>query len=384
MVTSRLFSVSLNAVLKVLSYFGLLCVFFVGVVCIQECNPNQEIIGNLIFLGIDCINQDIDKGRSYDKHQTTETIQIINCFFLRHSEQNFFGGVIYVSDGTYDIILESCMFANCSSSERGGAIYVNTQNFEMQKVCANGCYASNYQHFAFVESKKKNYIEYLSFSYCSPRKIGEVSVGLSLGNQIFDNVNCSMNNAQRISGLSSFSSNSLSSSGSTFVSNSVSSGTIVQSSQKPGTITFANFINNFSPSYGIITVVDYGSLSLMYCIFKQNQKDLFCISIGSIEVSDSFISHAGYTTLTRNNSLTDYPSYEMKYYKTYFCDEQTPQIPSITINPTKSPSNESKGVFSSILKGVGVVIVLGLVSFSVYFIWFRSDDPRSFSANLMN
>jgi len=156
---------------------------------------------------------------------------------------------------------------------------------------------------------------------------------------------------------------------------------------------------------------------MMYCIFQNNQNNLFCVYEGSLEVSHSFIDHSGSFSISiaistsNNNSFTNRITYQLQFFNSLHCNADIPleqksleetlrmtyertidktirdtsintleETPLITLN--ESPMNISLSanslriVFVSvsiIVLIVGIIYVLGLI--------YNSEQDRS---NLSN
>ncbi|OGO84712.1 MAG: hypothetical protein A2Y24_01980 [Clostridiales bacterium GWE2_32_10] len=94
------------------------------------------------------------------------------------------------------------MFYNCIANN-GGAIWYNSLNSFLRKICANrcSCGAKNYAHFAILYASQENQMEYLSVSYCSHTTFGKYTIYIESGNQRVYNTNSSMNKALELSGI---------------------------------------------------------------------------------------------------------------------------------------------------------------------------------------
>jgi len=111
-----------------------------------------------------CLSESIVQGRSYYQMN----IDISDCFFSRCSVYSGDGGVIYVSGGSYSMIVNSSMFYNCMATNYG-AIYYYSANSIIKMICANSCscVSNNQCNFAHIEVSQVNEMEYLSISNCS-------------------------------------------------------------------------------------------------------------------------------------------------------------------------------------------------------------------------
>ena len=100
-------------------------------------------------------------------------------------------------------------------------------------------------------------------------------------------------------------------------------------------MSYANIVHNNSPTmYGVVYVEGGGLRKMMYCIFKNNQNTLFCVSSGSIEVSHSFIDHSGSfstsiaVSTSNNNSFINTITYQLQFFNSLHCNADIPLIES--------------------------------------------------------
>jgi len=285
---------------------------------------DNEIIWDV---GVGCEKESIDQGRSY----VDKNINISLCFFKRYSTYSGDGGVIYVNGGSYSMYVNNSMFYNCVCSNQGGSIFFSSSNSYLRMICANSCSAS-YYHFAYIQTSQMNQIEFLSVSKCSHTSSGYHSIYLFSGNQRLDNTNSSMNNAYQGSGIYTQSPSSFTSSRCAFSNNKVSHSICLFFNFEFGTISmsYANIVHNNSPSLGLVTVNGGGIRKMMYCIFHNNQNNLFCVWGGSLEVSHSFIDHSGsFSTFTavstaNNNSFNSRITYQLIFFNSLHCPTDIP------------------------------------------------------------
>ena len=282
---------------------------------------NQREIINVI-VGVGCINENISQGRSY--YQVS--VEISQCFFSRTLPVNGHGGIIKVFEGSMSMSVSDSMFYSCSSYYWGGAIFFSSSNNSiLKRICALKCYASAYQHFAYLFSSQINQVEYLSLASCSNTTSGYRSVSILSGKQRVNYSNFSMNNAIKHSTITFDHPDSLSSSFCTFSNNNVSENICIYFFICSGSLSFANIVNNNSPSNFGIMCSKQGSPQIQYCIFSQNENTLFCIISGSLEVSHSYLSHlSDFSTstavlTTNNNSFTNKQTYQIHFSNSHYC-----------------------------------------------------------------
>ena len=307
---------------------------------------SNSIIGGV---GIECKNESLDQGRSYFDEQ----FDISGCFFSRMSQLAGWGGVIYVQKRSLSLSIYNSIFYNCSSSLAGGALYLSCSNSSLIMICAYRC-SSAANHFAFLDASKKNYVEYVSLSYCSYITSGVNPIQLYTGDQIVDSTNSSMNNANQVSGIRIDYSTSFSSSYCTFSNNNVAGYICIYLYSASGIISSANIVHNNSPSssFGVVRA-HFNPPIMKYCIFQDNQNTLFSVSSGSLVISDSFLNHSGiFSTLTSvstaiNNSFTKTMTYQMQFFKSIYCNAELP-LPERTLG--QSPMNTVKETLMNTVK----------------------------------
>ena len=227
-----------------------------------------------------CVSENIVQGRSYNNCY----IDIYDCHFSRSAKYvGGNGGVIYVNGGSYSMSISSSSFVCCSCSERGGAIYFSSSSSVLNMVCACNCSAIC-EHFCFV-CAPQNYVDYVSFAFCSPKDFGEFPIQLYQGVQRARQINSSLNNAYIISGLYIACPQSFTCSYCLLSNNSAADNTCLGFAYQSGIMSFSNIINNKCPSHGIVRVEMGGSYQMQYCVFYSNQNTLFCVYSGSLEIS---------------------------------------------------------------------------------------------------
>lgn len=281
----------------------------------------------IFYIRIECFNESIDQGRSFEQ----QNIEILDCFFKRLSVLSESGGVICINGGSYNISVQFSTFYNCSSNQKGGAIFFVSLNCNLRMICANKCYAGTNYHFSLLKASIDCQIDYISLSSCSYQTKGNSPMALELGNQFMDNCNDSMNNAVQVSGIEITNPTSFLANYCTFSINNASQYVCIWFWNNPGKIKYSNINNNNSPSgHGII--YSYGGFPKMqYCIFDSNQNTLFSTVSGLLEVSDCSISHIGliftYTPVTTSNSSIDKkPTYQIEFFSSRYCIADNPII----------------------------------------------------------
>jgi len=308
---------------------------------------NNEFIHSFMPIwrvGQECEKENIDQGRSYSQ----KNITISHCFFLRYSVYSLSGGVIFNNGGSYIMDLTHSMFFNCVCNQHGGAIFSYSTISNLRMICANrcSCGASLWGNYAYLQASQVNLVEYLSVSYCSNNTSGLYSIYFASGIQSVDNINSSMNNAKKFSGILISSPSSFTSSLCTFSNNKVSDSICISLSSNTIaiSISYAIIVHNNSPSLGVVHVDGLGSKKMLHCIFQNNHNFLFYVESGSLEVSHSFIDNPissfsnNLAVSTTNNSFTYVMTYQIQFFKSHHCNADIP-LPQTT--PDQSPMIES-------------------------------------------
>jgi len=308
---------------------------------------NQQI-KCAIMAGDACINENIEQGLSYNQ----TNVDIGECFFRRFSLFSGDGGVISISGQSYSLKVVYCMFYNCTSSKKGGAIYFSSYQSILHMNCAKSCTSTN-GHFSFLKTKNDNHVLYLSCSTCALSTTGYFPIVLINGNQTLEKSNISNCQSIETSGFCSSSPTSFTSIYCTFSNNNSSVHSCVFFSNTNGTMSFTNIIKNNSPEKMGVVLVDSGGFPKMhYCIFNGNFDALFCVWSGSLEVFHCFLSHSGILSKSvplsmSNSTFLLVPTYQIQFFKSYYCNADL-SLPNRTpkATPVESP-------LSTIMKTIG-------------------------------
>ena len=310
-----------------------------------KCMLEKDIPTNyMIFNNNGCQNETIDQGRSY----IICNINISHCFFLRFSYYSHYGGIIYISGGSYAQNIFFTTFLSCLASN-GGAIYFSSKSSSLIKMaCISKCYAQE-NHFAYVESSKTNQIEYLSISQCTNITTGKHVIKLWFGDQKFDNSNSSFNNVEEFSGISLIYPSISSCSFCSFAFNNAKQSCCIELIYESGLIQYSNIICNNSPDHGGIITISESSYQMSYCIFSKNLDSLFNVQSGNLEIMNSFIFHEGILSIStpvsvynNNNSFSYTSSYEMRFFSSQNCPAENPFIYSPSVTSIMQPTTIQK------------------------------------------
>jgi len=224
---------------------------------IKAKNPSNVPISSLWLnhilwrVGLGCVNESIEQGRSY----YNMNINISNCFFSRFSLYIWDGGVIYATQLSRSMYVNNSMFYNCSARSGGAIFYYGCPISFLRMICANRCFASSWCHFALTKTEFMSHMEFLSVSHGSDEFTVQSTILIKNGDQRVDNTNCSMNNANYISGIDINSPTIFTSSHCTYSNNKASGFKCISCFSSYGSIliSYANIVHNNSPSeYGVV------------------------------------------------------------------------------------------------------------------------------------
>jgi len=286
-----------------------------------------------------CVNEQVGVGRSYTEEY--KSIILRECVFTRNSEFSDDGGVMKLFDCKLEVY--DSAFYSCSSLKIGGAIYLYRGSAIIEKTCVSRCFAKN-QHFAYLSASGGEKLSMLSIFNTSFQTIGNTVIECQMGIQVFSNNNLSRNYCEQIVGPKMNSMSSISFRFSLFENNVAKTGVVLYfiSASKGKTIDNNNFINNTSPSQGVVYSTHSDTeLTVYRCIFINNTGFVFCVGFGSMIVNECPVYHktgwhSGKVTFANTlSTLEDPPIYS--YYYSRICE-----IPVVSINSTKnSVSKES-------------------------------------------
>ena len=272
---------------------------------------------------------------------------VFNCNFLNSIELKENGGIIYSNKKGIYMVIESCLFHNCSVNDinQGGAIYFYGKSSVIYKTCCSKCFAKNYL-FGILNS---DFNEINNLLYCSITSlnstIGSCPISLSSGNLTIKNLNNSNNHLISISSLRISNPNSLNFRYSNIVNNYCISQTSILflSGYNDCEIFYCNIIKNFCEKSNVISIEYLNpNYNFIQCIFNLNYPFLFRILNGKVFLHQCFINHnesliyTGLNNISLSNiSYEITETYSIIHFETYFCEADFPFTPEYTLkNPT--------------------------------------------------
>jgi len=303
---------------------------------------------------ISCTNENIDGIRSYEN----SNIDVSSCFFSRTSRYFGSGSIVFVQIMGYSMSIIDSVFANCTATKNGGAIYFISSETKFRMVCAYGCSSSN-GHFCYIQATNSNQFDYLSIKLCSTQGNGVGSIYIQSGNLELIHSNSSNNIAFKSSCINVDYSEEFAISYCTFSDN-LAANKCIGLSSTWGLIEYCNIIQNNSTSLPGIISLDQGSIDIQYCMFYKNGDVLFGVLSGVLCVSHSFISHSdsisSFMEISTNNvSFIMIETYNLKHHGTYLCFAADQKIHDGLVTNTIDLTLElSRTIFSTIKKSIPV------------------------------
>jgi len=295
----------------------------------------------------ECINESIANGRS---HYLNNVI-IENCYFKRTMDFAENGGVILI-ESSNNLEISNSGFYKCRSLMNGGAIYFNSANLVVQRVCASYCFAQVSGHFIVSYSSSNNHFLELTINHCH-NTLSDTDRSISLFSGYFrlENTNSSMNKAKYHSGFYLNSPSTFSFKHSSFANNTVTTHICIELQKGTGSITSINVVHNNSPQYGVFYTT--GIFDLNYCVFHSNQDILFYSDNGKFHLSHCYLegfSTYGSVSFVTNNSFTCSNTYIIQFFNTLFCNvEIIPTFqPSYKQTPLETPQKTEESSLSLI------------------------------------
>jgi len=286
-----------------------------------------------------CI-QNLDSNNRYIEN---DFVQISDCFFSRSIDYIGSGGIIFVDVREMDLNILKTVFNNCSSTIKAGAIFFQSSNSYIDKVCAYQC-SSMKCFFSYIRSNIESTNKYVSISACSYKPEGSDPIDLQDGIQRISYTNISNNYAKGTSGLSIYYSQELSIYFCHFENNNSSHGECIKLYSQSGLISQTSVIHNIVTITESIVSVEYGNCLFEYSVFHDNVNTLFIVCGGSLDVIHCLISHNDIIAVGRistMNCTNTFVPFEHLYFYTFLCN---------------SDLNEPKSDYFSKKRGISPII----------------------------
>ena len=308
-------------------------------------------------------------------------IAIVNSKFI-----SIMGGAVYFeTNNPVALLVEECLFSNCSSITAGALIYKCLYGAHvMSRVCAHSCYTetSGSNQFSYVQvgNNKENYMNLSTITQCAPSHLTNRNWGQGFvnGRQIISFSNSSYNYGVIGAGLYIETSNSIDFRFCTLADCQATSHIIIQ---RTGTTTncnfsYCNFIRNSTPSY----VLYFANHANVYdCFFMQNSIILIYVygtnvyvnlirgwlfhSYTLLTITANYRGYLSYNNITNTNVAT--PSHNIAHLSTQQCYIEIDQQFIVHPSPTECfLSSNDPGVLLS--KIFSLNVINNLVSFSVF------------------
>ena len=272
-----------------------------------------------------------------------EIVNINNCIFTRtFLYNNGNGGIIYLENINYNMIINNTIFYSIKCSKMGGSIYyrclTTNTGFIFNKLCIieNSCGLNEWGQFAYITSSGiiQNNFNLSTILKSSNQYSGKTTLFIQSNYQNIFSLNFSFNFCQSQSSLVSYDPTKLLSNFNIFFNNSVNSDTCfnIVGGANDGIITFNNFILNNSPLFnGIILLSGSGKNYFKNCLFSNNFDILFSIQYwNSLYLENCKINHLSLSNLysgnfntNSNNSilftLESLNLFDFTYFSTIYC-----------------------------------------------------------------
>jgi len=327
-----------------------------------------------------------------------------NDVFTMISSINSKGGILFMSIPKVRIVVEECVFINCSTvgtASDGGVAFISSVDGECNfaKICASHCFAYGSSsstvpsgQFCYVSGTigKGYQFKFMSIIFCGPEppfQYRRSPLHLEKGFQNISATNFSNNFVQRTGGFYSVGSSQLLAWGLTFANNRPSEYHIISIGTGSGSINIynSNFINNTGYNTEGIINSDTVSTVIDMCVFLNNADTLFS---GSLTASNCWINHTTISTGTKITIIsmkTVLSTHQLTNFGSAMCITPTPDptteyIPVSGDECTPCPSNlpppsppqslppEPTECFIS-SDGNSLFILSSIMSFVVFVLW---------------
>jgi len=283
------------------------------------------------------------------------------CLFVCTVSCKYKGGAICGEKNNISLSLYSCSFYNCSSSDNGGAIHIESPiggDIQFNKICFFQCFCTGTNNnypvgYMSVDEKKNNSHHYISTSskylntltsICYCVKKGIIEMGNLNFSKIMLTYQVTINPVYPTSSIISYSN---------FVGNYAAKSGFLYFLGNKNKISYLNVVNNTQTENkeGIVHLYGGSNCTITYSSFCKNNYSLFSVPTGcSLLVEFSSIEHQSIWIISGSATITqcqvtyqvDIPTSVFPLYYTYYCDEGTPdQTPLATISDTfqETPSN---------------------------------------------
>jgi len=320
-------------------------------------------------------------------HPALESYHMVNNVYIDYF---FITPVSYCTPGAITMMVESCMFYNCSSGHCGGAVFFECTNGQCAVVstCFSRCYVDGVNDgqsvYLYSGSTSKNLIEFVSTYQCSPDTLllRRSSIFTKHGAQTIKSINSSWNIAEIYSCIYCYNPTSLNISFSTFFKNTAIdySAIYIYYGATP-LMMYCNFIGNNSPSstlYGCIhRQVGSTIFYISYSIFQENLNILFSSTAVYISVTNSWIQHqgtrnSGSFTPASSTTSTLTQTMNLSHIRTFYCHPdqvnqmEFTQCPTLPDPPTACQITDqgSTIVIQSLLSSLIMITKLSFTSLS--------------------
>jgi len=268
----------------------------------------------------------VDQNKQYTRPDAS------SFYIHENSYLNIQGGAISFAPYTAsDILLESCIFGNCTSIVNGGCLYLyNVKNVILHRICCYNCYTGGSGNLGYIYSINRDEIHFVSASGTSPVTMGTGVFYLYYYNHVLKNNNISQCKAScsafiycdRVKTLNAIMNN--------ICDCTCSDSQMYYIGAYPDTSYFnhSNFINNSGTIYGLFYFYYYAFNFIFYeSIFQNNKGNLFATDGNpTVTVNNCWIVHnvLQYSItkglkITLNSGISYTSTHVISLHSTYEC-----------------------------------------------------------------
>jgi len=309
-------------------------------------------------------------------------MNISNCQFHRITSFKGDGGVLYskILNGEF-IVIEKCIFDNCSADGDGGALFIDNRDscIELKKLCAGKCYTKKYGsgQFCFCSNRypKKCELWDSSFVICGvpEREVFSTvvfeyclfygaSLNISKSHSSVGSIMHFLSIVRIVIGLSTFV-NTVSCGSSCFQDSSGSDNHMIQE---------CNIVNNTSNS-SVLFINSCSCILLRSCIFSLNNGCLFGLVNSFVTANDTFVDHkTKIVSLSQDSSFNDVnisykraPTLVLDHFMTSFCYWKIDSHMNSSTEAVSRISFLSQDSFAILAFGIAIIVLVLFIKKSV-------------------
>ena len=246
----------------------------------------------------------VDQNKQYTRPDAS------SFYIHENSYLNIQGGAISFAPYTAsDVLLESCIFGNCSSKTNGGCVFFSNVKIAIfLKICCYHCYTSGSGHFGYIYSTIRDEFKLFSAFSSAPSNFGNGLLYFESSNHIMNNNNISRCHSSLIRG-------------SNIITFHLQMNSIVDCSStnyhfygymapnQASNFNNSNYINNSVTSSSLFYFQNYNgvfSFTIFQSVFQNNKGILFASDgIPTVTINNCWIVHNTVQySITQGNKIT--------------------------------------------------------------------------------